>query len=78
MKGMKRELKVKEEKCTYCQICQLSCSYLYTGRFNPSQAKIKLEWNDGAKITFTEDCNICGECARSCLYGAILAEGARP
>ena len=67
-------MRVIEEKCTYCQLCQLSCSYLFTGFFNPAQAKLKVVWNEGARITFSEDCSGCGECARACLYGAILMD----
>jgi len=74
---MKRGLRVIEERCTYCQLCQLSCSFLYTGRFNPAQARIRVEWNDRAMVSFSEDCNLCGECIRACLYGAILEEGQR-
>ena len=75
---MKKILTVREENCTYCQVCQLSCSYLITGCFNPHKAMIKIEWHDGAKIAFSADCNSCGACARACLYGAILEEEASP
>ncbi len=74
---MKKVPEVNAAKCTYCQDCQLACSYYLTGRFNPAQARIRVGWEDGATIAFSEDCTACGECARACLYGAIREEGSR-
>lgn len=73
-KGVKIE--VRPERCTGCLICQLRCSFEYTPNiFNPSKARIVTYPTDGRKISFTEECNNCGLCARFCVYGALEIKG---
>lgn len=70
----KKTIAVYEESCAHCLVCQLRCSFLLTKSFNPSQARIMVRWDDGAEITFTEDCTQCGACAQACPYGALIEE----
>jgi NAD-dependent dihydropyrimidine dehydrogenase PreA subunit len=68
------DILVHPEKCVECSICQLRCSFRFTKTFNPARAAIvirKLDGQLGADISFTEECDSCGICARYCPYGAL-------
>ncbi|MDP2727218.1 MAG: hypothetical protein Q8P59_06710 [Dehalococcoidia bacterium] len=78
MKGY--NIRIEPEKCASCLVCQMRCSLLYFGEFNPSKAFITIEWpRDGIinEILFTGDCTYCGVCARNCAYGALTITGRR-
>jgi NAD-dependent dihydropyrimidine dehydrogenase PreA subunit len=67
---MKKRIKVNPQECKECLVCQLRCSLAYTGKFNPEEAHIKINWP--SEITFTDDCiESCILCARYCLFGAL-------
>ena len=68
------DIAVYPEKCVGCLICQLRCSLRFTDSFNPARAKILINMASdmlGAEITFTDECDLCGICARNCPYGAL-------
>ncbi|MCD6569757.1 MAG: hypothetical protein J7L53_03545 [Deltaproteobacteria bacterium] len=68
----KFKIEATPERCTGCLICQLVCSEIYTKRFNPSMARIKVDiLGVDCLISFTEECNECGVCVDHCLYGAL-------
>jgi Fe-S-cluster-containing dehydrogenase component len=69
------EINTNTDNCTGCLRCQLGCSQLYTGAFNPAAAYIRVMVSgaDGM-ITFTEDCTSCGVCADHCFYDALHKE----
>ncbi|HLB13006.1 MAG TPA: hypothetical protein VJO15_08625 [Dehalococcoidia bacterium] len=78
MKGY--NILIEPEKCASCLVCQMRCSLLYFGEFNPSKAFIAVEWpHDGVgnDVHFTEGCTYCGVCARNCAYGALSITGRR-
>lgn len=62
-------------KCTGCQTCTYYCSLSKLGYFNPLKANIKVRVNTVFgklnEISFTEECEDCGICARYCPYGAL-------
>jgi len=68
------KINVEAEKCVGCRVCQLTCSFLYYNSFNPSKSRIKVFDIYGLVpiIEFTEECVQCGECAKNCLYGALV------
>ena len=67
---------VHPERCTGCLICQLQCSFLKMLIFKPSEARIKIDWEDDeTKISFTDDCDECGVCVKYCIYGALTLVG---
>jgi len=71
MKQLKR-VAVQPENCVGCLTCQLVCSFTYTDRFNPSAARIIVEWSpEGSKISFTDECVDCGICADYCFYDCL-------
>ncbi|MFX0044166.1 MAG: hypothetical protein ACFE8L_14730 [Candidatus Hodarchaeota archaeon] len=67
-------IEIHEEKCTGCIICKLWCSYTHYKMFNPSIAHLDIKDKYGLtpKITFLNNCTNCGQCARHCLYGALI------
>ncbi|MDY6881259.1 MAG: hypothetical protein V2J25_14860 [Desulfatiglans sp.] len=66
-------VEVDEEKCAGCLMCQLRCSFAFTGAFNPLEAYIYIEPPiTGVRgISFSDECNECGLCTRVCAYGAL-------
>ena len=61
-------------KCVGCTLCQLRCSFKFNKVFQPSQAKIRIEKLGAGiahNISFADECQSCGLCARYCLYGAL-------
>jgi len=71
----KTVVKVHPEKCVGCWNCMLVCSFTYENVFQPSAARIKVEFDgEGFAPSFTDECVSCGTCARYCMYGALEAE----
>ena len=74
-------IKVDASKCTGCLICELRCSLRFEKAFNPSKAQIRIRRLVGAdneyEISFTDECDNCGICARYCPYGALIQERKR-
>ena len=68
------EILVYPEKCSGCLSCELACSYLLTGSFNPLKARIKINWvgEIDRRISFTDDCIWCGFCVDYCDYDALV------
>ena len=62
------------ENCVGCRLCQMRCSFRFTKRFSFFNARIDISWNEAEcryDISFSEQCDHCGLCARSCVYGAL-------
>lgn len=72
---------VDPAKCCGCLICELRCSFRVKKEFNPSKAWIKHrrigEPDSEYEITFTEQCDSCGICARYCPYGCLTLDERR-
>jgi len=66
------------ENCSGCSACQLACSFLFAGAFNPLKAYIKINWSGDMdrSISFTDECTNCGTCVKYCNYGALELEEA--
>ena len=65
----KANLKVDPEACCECYCCQLICSLVYTGAFNPLKARIVIRTGE---IRFTDECvETCSLCTNYCAYGAL-------
>ena len=66
-----------QSECQLCSMCQLICTLKHEKAFNPSKAFIKLSkvikpsGELDVAISFTEECDNCGLCARYCFYGAL-------
>ena len=62
------------DHCVGCRLCQMRCSFRFTKCYSFSESRIGVAWNEdqpGFKIAFSELCDSCGLCARSCVYGAL-------
>lgn len=59
------------EKCTGCLVCALECSFLYEGRFSPSDSRIIINKAYENSIIFAPECTRCGVCADACPFGAL-------
>ena len=70
---MHKALLIKPVHCTACQQCEMACSYMKVGAFNPSKSAIKIFTFDegGVKVPYT--CTQCNEawCMMVCPVGAI-------
>lgn len=75
----KKKIRAYPEKCSGCSACQLACSLLFTGTFNPLKAYIKINWPGDLDrhIEFTDECTSCGACIKYCNYGALELEEAK-
>jgi len=75
-KGLK--FVIAEEYCAGCQRCQLTCSFVNEGIFNPALANIEvLQTTDNGisyKVSRTEDCVECGNCVDACVFGCLAME----
>ena len=70
---------IKEEGCSGCLLCVLSCSFFTSKEreFSLSKAKIKVSMIDGQnkfKPVLLEDCTDCGKCVDYCYYGVLSKE----
>ena len=71
------DITTNPENCVGCLFCQMRCSFRFTKRFSFSDARIDIEWNEEQcryDISFSEGCDSCGLCVRSCVYGALALE----
>ena len=60
--------------CVGCRLCQMRCSFRWTKQFSFADARINIEWNEEKRnyeISFKDECDFCGACARFCVYGAL-------
>ena len=75
-----KPIEIYDNRCTGCLICQLRCSLRFEKAFNPGRAKIKVHRLAGADteyaLSFEDDCDGCGICARSCPYEALIQKKA--
>ena len=74
---MEKHIEVHTEKCTGCKLCELACSVIKTGEFNPKNARIKVSLINIPEIPvpmILETCDYCfgnPVCVRFCLPKAI-------
>lgn len=71
---MLRSLQIEPEKCTGCLQCEMACSYIETGVFNPAKSRIKIFafHEEGRFVPYT--CTQCTEawCLHACPVEAIV------
>lgn len=67
-------------KCIGCKLCQLACSAVQEGLFNPQKARLKIVSEYGAEggiLIKAQICNFCQACGNACPVGAITLENGR-
>ena len=71
---MKKVLIIDGEKCTGCQVCELVCSSVKSGEYNPEKSCIKVMRNTELDVNIpviSLDCDSCGKCTEWCFAKAI-------
>ena len=71
-------LALHPEKCTGCLRCELACSYMQTGTFQPSKSVIRVSPFEGYTSYAPYTCTQCAEgwCMTACPVGAIQINAA--
>ena len=61
-----------DQKCVYCEVCELTCSNVNFGVNNPKKSAIQIVRKSSDPEGFEiKVCNQCGLCARKCPEEAI-------
>lgn len=70
-------LRLKLSDCTGCQLCQLACSAVHEGTFNPEKARLKIihEYTEEGIHIASKHCIFCKKCEEACPVGAISNNG---
>ena len=73
---MTEMLKILPEKCTGCMQCELACSWVQTGTFQPSQSLIRVNVFDEEASYAPYTCLQCDEawCMTACPVNAIAID----
>jgi len=80
MENAQLKLRINASKCRGCRSCQLACSFVKHGLFNPFKSYIIVERDVETEHThpvISEGCDLCGGkpfCAEICPYGTIEVE----
>ena len=75
---MEKHIDVRMDRCTGCKLCELACSAVKTGQFNPRDSRIKVTLVDIPEIpvpTLLDSCDYCfgsPVCVRFCASEAIV------
>ena len=67
-------IKVEPEKCAGCRSCQVRCSIINLGEFNPFKSNITITREHATRTTgleFSDECKNCGQCIAVCNYGTL-------
>ena len=71
---MEKLLIVDGEKCTGCRVCELICSSVKSGEYNPEKSCIKVMTNMELDVhipVISLKCDLCGKCIEWCFTKAI-------
>ncbi len=73
-----KALKIVPERCTGCMRCELACSYMNTGAFQPSRSVIRVSAFEGHTSYSPYTCPQCDEgwCLTACPVEAISINSA--
>lgn len=70
-----KSMETVSDNCVGCNMCQMACSWIKHGGFNPSIAYIDIQRRKNDELhfdaLFTDQCDSCGFCAYFCEYDAI-------
>lgn len=68
-------------KCSGCMTCMLVCSQKKGKMFKLANARILIKkmvnCANEYEVTFTDECDNCGLCAKSCPYGTLTRQKVR-
>jgi Fe-S-cluster-containing hydrogenase component 2 len=71
-------LKITPTRCTGCLRCEIACSYMQTGEFQPAKSVIRVSPFEGHTSYAPYTCTQCAEgwCMTACPVGAITINAA--
>ena len=71
-------LKITPERCTGCLRCELACSYMQVGEYQPAKSVIRVSPFEGHTSYAPYTCTQCAEgwCMTACPVGAITINAA--
>ena len=75
-----QHLIVDADNCTGCRICELICSMMKKGEYNPRKSHIKVIQNkemDVNIVAIDSDCDFCAICVKWCPNEALAIVDAR-
>ena len=81
---MRKFLAVNPDECIGCRLCELACSMVKEGRFQPSKARIRIHFVGIPEIpvpSFSRHCDCCGgqpTCVKYCPVGCITYTDENP
>lgn len=61
-------------KCVDCKICQLTCTFVHRGGFNPRYSYVKISNSPETGVNtlmLSKDCTLCYACEANCPTGAL-------
>lgn len=67
-------IRIEADKCAGCRTCQVRCSVINRGEFNPFKSYITITRDHAIRTTalqFSDECQNCGLCIAVCNYGAL-------
>lgn len=68
-----KSLKIDDDRCTGCSLCELICSLMHFKENNPKKAALRIERRFPAPGAFVIHlCNQCGHCQKVCPTEAIF------
>lgn len=72
---MRKFIAADPDRCTGCRICEMVCSAVKEGGFNPSLSRIQTVWVAPYLVTSLA-CRLCEDppCVRSCPEGALTVD----
>ena len=75
---MAKQLRIVPEKCTGCIQCELACSFVQTGQFQPARSLIRVQLFDDQASYAPYTCVQCDEawCLHACPVDAIQVDAA--
>ncbi|WP_034629839.1 4Fe-4S dicluster domain-containing protein, partial [Desulfotruncus alcoholivorax] len=73
------QIKYLPEKCIGCRLCEMACSGVKEGVFNPSLARLQVasRYKAYKLVNEAKICDSCQSCVRACSTGAIKFEEGR-
>jgi anaerobic carbon-monoxide dehydrogenase iron sulfur subunit len=70
---MKKIIRIRNERCTGCRVCELTCSFGKEGVFIPQKSRVKIYHNRERGLDIISLCQMCdpAPCLKVCKPGAL-------
>ncbi len=66
-------IRIRQERCTGCRVCEMACSLEKEGAFNPQQSRIKIFQDRAEGLNIFSICQLCdpAPCVVACPVSAL-------